>query len=67
MYAILYSKKQTITHMPSLKYIKNKPNIEKWVANNKEKYYAIQYRNIKRRRAYLQQAKILRSILIDLI
>ena len=53
--------------MPSLKYIKNKPHIEKWVANNKEKYYAIQHRNSKRRWVYQQQAKIFRRMLIDLI
>ena len=66
MYNILYNKKQQQqqNNMPSLKYIKNKPHIEKWVENNREKYNQTVYRGIKRYRAYQQQARIFRNILI---
>jgi len=49
-----------------LSYEKNKPHIAKWVANNKAKYYEIQYRNKKRYRMYQQQAKIFRKMSINL-
>ena len=53
--------------MPVQTYAQKKPHIAKWVANNKEKYYEIQYRNTRRYRLYQSQAKILRKILINLI
>ena len=53
--------------MPSLKYIKNKTSIKKWVKMHREQYNVIQSRNAKKYYLYKQQAKIFRRMLINLI
>ena len=51
--------------MPSLNYLKHKAAIYKWIKNNRHHSNQIQYKSIRRRRAFQKQARIFRNILID--